>query len=78
MRACAICEKSHKYSITRKKVRSKYNPVGRKKNLANLQWVKLPDGTRVKACTSCMRTLAKPKRVRASAKRQPAQTAEEK
>jgi len=69
MRACSICEKSYKYSITRKKVRSKYNPVGRKKTLANLQWVKLPDGKRVKACANCMRTLAKPKRIKKSSKK---------
>jgi len=68
MRSCPICEKSHKYSITRKKVRSKYNPVGRHKTQANLQWVKMPDGERIKACTSCIRTLAKPKRVKTARK----------
>ena len=69
MRACSICEKSYKYSITRKKVRSKYNPVGRKKTLANLQWVKLSNGKRVKACANCMRTLAKPKRIKSANKK---------
>ena len=68
MRACSICEKSYKYSITRKKVRSKYNPVGRHKTQANLQWVKLPNGKRVKACANCMRTLAKPKRIKSTKK----------
>ncbi|HOM33382.1 MAG TPA: hypothetical protein PK168_02215 [Candidatus Paceibacterota bacterium] len=59
MRQCAICGKSYSYSITRKKIRSKYNPVNRKKTKANLQWVFLPDGTRVQACTRCKRTLTK-------------------
>jgi len=61
MRKCSICGKSYKYSITRKKVRSKYNPANRKKTKANLQWVKLSSGKRVKACTKCIRTLHKTK-----------------
>jgi len=61
MRQCPICGKSYKYSITRKKVRSKYNPVGRKKTKANLQWTKLASGKRIKACTKCIKTLHKTK-----------------
>jgi ribosomal protein L28 len=59
MRKCEICGKSYKYSIARKKVRSKYNPVNRKKTKANLQWYRLPSGKRVRACVRCIKTLKK-------------------
>ncbi len=57
MRQCAICGKSYTYSIARKKIRSKYDPVNRKKTKANLQWFRLPSGKRVKVCTRCMKNL---------------------
>jgi ribosomal protein L28 len=59
MRQCALCGKSYKYSIARKKVRSKYNPVNVKKTRANLQWIKLSSGKRVRACVRCIKTLKK-------------------
>jgi len=59
MRKCVLCGKSYKYSIARKKIRSKYNPVNRKKTKANLQWVRLSSGRRERVCTQCIKTLAK-------------------
>ena len=59
MRQCAICGKSYTYNIARKKIRSKYDPVNRKKAKANLQWFRLPSGKRVKVCTRCMKNLKK-------------------
>jgi hypothetical protein len=42
-----------------KKLRGKYNPTIKKKKRPNLQWVKLPSGERVKACTKCIKALVK-------------------
>jgi ribosomal protein L28 len=42
MRKCAICGKTYTKSITRKKLRGKYNPTSKKKKYPNLQWVRIP------------------------------------
>ena len=43
------------------KLRGKYNPTGKTRKQPNLQWVKLPSGKRVKACTKCIKALSKRK-----------------
>jgi len=66
-RRCTICGKKSMVAVTRKKLRGKYNPTGKKIKYPNLQWVYLPSkvltkeglvsGKRVKACTRCIRTM---------------------
>ncbi|MCD6550612.1 50S ribosomal protein L28 [bacterium] len=58
-RQCAICKKTGITTKKRKKLRGKYNPTTKKKKYPNLQWVRLPNGKRVLACTKCIRTLHK-------------------
>ncbi len=58
---CAICGKSYIKSITRKKLRGKYNPTSKKRKYPNLQWVRLPSGKRVKACAKCIKAMGKTK-----------------
>ncbi len=58
-RVCAICEKSSRMVGKLVKLRGKYNPTIRLRKQPNLQWVKLPSGKRVKACTKCIKALAK-------------------
>ncbi|MCD6094347.1 50S ribosomal protein L28 [bacterium] len=70
MKKCAICGKTYIQSITRKKLRGKYNPTQKKKKYPNLQWVRIPSdvklkkykrfaGKRVLACTKCIKRLTK-------------------
>ncbi len=59
MAKCAICGKSFNISITRKKLRGKYNPTGKRKQKPNLQWVKLPQGGRIRVCTKCLKKINK-------------------
>ncbi|OGZ18764.1 MAG: hypothetical protein A2175_00560 [Candidatus Nealsonbacteria bacterium RBG_13_42_11] len=58
---CALCGKSSTLVWVLKKLRGKYNPTVKKRQYPNLQWVKLPSGKRVLACTKCIKTLAKRK-----------------
>jgi ribosomal protein L28 len=58
---CYFCGKKSVMAGTRRKLRGKYNPVGKKRKYPNLQWAKLPSGKRVKACTKCIKTLVKTK-----------------
>jgi len=56
-KACPICEKGTivggHYS---NRVRAtKFNPTGKKRRYPNLQWAALPNGGRVKICTSCLK-----------------------
>ena len=60
-RQCAICGKKPKIIKRRVKLRGKYNPTAKRKVRPNLQWVKLPSGKRVLACTKCIKTLSKKK-----------------
>jgi len=46
----------------RVKLRGKYNPTIKKRKYPNLQWVRLPSGKRVKACTKCIKALGKRRR----------------
>ena len=64
---CAICEKKSIMVWKRVKLRGKYNPTVKKRKQPNLQWVTLPNSTnspkkRVKACTKCIKALAKRKK----------------
>ncbi|MDD2696862.1 MAG: L28 family ribosomal protein [Candidatus Pacebacteria bacterium] len=59
---CTICGKSSQMVWRLKKLRGKFNPTSKRRKLPNLQWVRLASGKRVKACTKCIRTLAKNKK----------------
>ncbi|MFH1714072.1 MAG: 50S ribosomal protein L28 [Candidatus Nealsonbacteria bacterium] len=56
---CSICGKSSMMVWKLKKLRGKYNPTVKTRKQPNLQWVKLDSGKRVKACTKCIKALAK-------------------
>jgi len=58
-RKCAICGKTSQTAWRLKKLRGKYNPTVKKGKYPNLQWVRLPSGKRVKACTKCIKALSK-------------------
>jgi len=60
-RICEICGKSSVIVVTRKKSKSKYNPTTKKRKYPNLQWVKLANGKRVKACTKCIKAQSRSK-----------------
>ncbi len=54
---CPLCEKGSKvvgkYSNS---VRAtKFNPSGDRRVYPNLQWARIPNGPRVKICTSCIK-----------------------
>ena len=73
MKKCAICGKSYTVKTVRKKLRGKYNPTTKQRKYPNLQWIRLlldkknfedkvlKKGTRVKACTRCIKALSKRK-----------------
>jgi ribosomal protein L28 len=71
---CALCGKSSQMVWKLKKLRGKYNPTKKSRKYPNLQWVRLPSGSqrdksllhpslrsgeRVKACTKCIKAMAK-------------------
>ena len=56
---CTICGKSSLMAGQRKKLMSRYNPTPKKRKYPNIQWLRLPSGKRVKACTKCIKTVAK-------------------
>ncbi|MBM3257694.1 MAG: 50S ribosomal protein L28 [Candidatus Nealsonbacteria bacterium] len=58
---CAICGKKTLMVWKRVKLRGRYNPTTKTRKKPNLQWVKLASGKRVKACTKCIKALAKKK-----------------
>jgi len=58
---CAICGKKSTLVWKLKKLRGKYNPTVKKRKYPNLQWVRLPSGKRVLACTKCIKALSKRK-----------------
>lgn len=60
-RVCDICGKGSIMVTKLNKLRGKYNPSSKSRKYPNLQWAKLPNGQKVKACTNCMRTLKKEK-----------------
>ena len=48
-------------ATVRKKLRGKYNPTTKKRKYPNLQWVRLANGKRVKACAKCIKAMGKTK-----------------
>lgn len=60
-KVCEMCGKGSKMEWKRKLLRGHYNPTHKKRKYPNLQWMRKPDGTRVKVCTRCMKTAAKTK-----------------
>jgi ribosomal protein L28 len=48
-------------AVVRKKLRGKYNPTTKKRKYPNLQWVRLANGKRIKACTKCIKAMGKTK-----------------
>ncbi|OHA64699.1 MAG: hypothetical protein A2940_01950 [Candidatus Wildermuthbacteria bacterium RIFCSPLOWO2_01_FULL_48_29] len=57
--ACAICGKTKNMAWRLVKLRGKYNPTVKHAQKPNLQWMALPGGGRIKACTKCMKAAAK-------------------
>lgn len=60
-RQCKICGRSSQMQGRRKLLRGNYNPTPRIRRYPNLQWMRLPDGSRKKACTRCIKTATKTK-----------------
>ncbi|MFH1509795.1 MAG: L28 family ribosomal protein [Candidatus Nealsonbacteria bacterium] len=58
-RICTICEKTSRMVGKLVKLRGKYNPTTTTRKQPNLQWVTLPSGKRVKACTKCIKAMTK-------------------
>ena len=58
-KVCSICKKKSAMGVTLVKLRGKYNPTQKVRKYPNLQWVKLPSGKRVLACTKCIKRLAR-------------------
>jgi len=73
---CTICGKKYLMVWKRVKLRGKYNPTIKKRKYPNLQWAKLPSGSRrdksllhpslssskrVLACTKCIKAMGKKK-----------------
>jgi len=56
---CKICEKKSSMNVTLVKLRGKFNPTSRVRKYPNLQWLKLPSGKRILACTKCIKRTAK-------------------
>ncbi|PJE58119.1 MAG: hypothetical protein COU81_02335 [Candidatus Portnoybacteria bacterium CG10_big_fil_rev_8_21_14_0_10_36_7] len=55
---CTICDK-HSTMVTRiVLLRGKYNPTTKRRKYPNIQWVTLPSGKRVKACTKCIKRMS--------------------
>ncbi|MEK7578804.1 MAG: 50S ribosomal protein L28 [Patescibacteria group bacterium] len=63
-KTCTICGKGSTLITPRNKLRGKYNPAPKKRKYPNLQWMAAPDGKRIRACTKCIKTTAKPKKKR--------------
>jgi len=58
---CAICKKGSIMVQKLVKLRGKYNPTCKRRKYPNLQWVRLPSGKRVLACTKCIKAMGKRK-----------------
>ena len=66
MKQCPLCGKQSKVEWKRKLLRGHYNPTHKVRKHPNLQWVTLTKakagvsaGTRLKACTKCIKALYK-------------------
>jgi len=63
MKQCEICKKKSMMVWRRIRLRAeKYNPTIKRRQYPNLQWVRLPNGKRVLACTKCIKAMAKRKK----------------
>lgn len=58
-RVCEICGKKSQKVIRYKKSRSKINPTATARQKPNLQFFKMADGRKVKACAKCIKTLTR-------------------
>ncbi|OGZ17462.1 MAG: hypothetical protein A2Z78_00785 [Candidatus Nealsonbacteria bacterium RBG_13_36_15] len=58
---CTICGKGSTLVWRRVKLRGRYNPTVKRRQYPNLQWLKLPSGKRVLACTKCIKAKTKRK-----------------
>jgi len=56
---CSICGKKSAMGVILVKLRGKYNPTAKVRKYPNLQWVRLPSGKRVSACTKCIKRTAR-------------------
>ncbi|MEX0877305.1 MAG: hypothetical protein WDZ40_00385, partial [Candidatus Spechtbacterales bacterium] len=54
-----VCGKDSQMEGKRKLLRGHYNPTTKKRKYANLQWLRLDSGSRVKVCTRCKKTAVK-------------------
>jgi ribosomal protein L28 len=62
MRQCALCAKKPAMAGRLVKLRAtKFNPSVKRKQKPNLQWLTLESGDKVKACTKCIKTMARTK-----------------
>lgn len=54
---CPICDKSgiRAGGYSNRTRATKFNPSGIRRSQPNLQWARLPDGTRLRICTKCMK-----------------------
>jgi ribosomal protein L28 len=59
---CPLCGKGTIMARKRNLLRGKYNPTAKTRKYPNLQWSIMPDGTRGKICTSCIKKKSKPNR----------------
>lgn len=57
MKSCPICDKGSRVvgGYSNRVRATKYNPTGKNRKQPNLQWAPLPDGGRIKICTSCLK-----------------------
>ena len=60
-KVCEICGKKSVMVQKRVKLRGKYNPTIKKRKYPNLQWLRLPSGKRILACTKCIKATTKKK-----------------
>jgi len=58
-KVCSICGKKSAMGTRLVKLRGKYNPTAKMRKYPNLQWLKLPNGKRVLACTKCIKRKSK-------------------
>ncbi len=66
MRQCSMCHKTSVMGGKRNLLRGHYNPTPKVRKYPNLQYATIA-GTRQLICTRCIRTIAKPARVRTKA-----------
>lgn len=54
MKSCHFCGKTSQVTITRKKLRGKYNPTNKKRKYPNLQPRRI-DGKKILVCAKCLK-----------------------